>query len=84
MFGPPTFIDADPRSSCRAGWLVPPDDEAALADALVAAVSDPAERALRAANGRALVARSLTWPQIAAQIAALYEQARAPTRSATT
>ena len=84
VFGPPTFIDADPRSSCRAGWLVPPDDEAALADALVAAVSDPAERALRAANGRALVARSLTWPQIAAQIAALYEQARASTRSATT
>ena len=64
-FGPPTFIDADPRSPARAGWLVPPDDEVALGHALAAAASDPAERAIRAANGRTLIARFFTWPRIA-------------------
>ena len=77
-FGPPTFIDADPRSPSRAGWLVPPDDEVALSQVLVAAASDPAERAIRAANGRTLVERSFTWPRIAARTAAVYEEARAP------
>jgi glycosyltransferase involved in cell wall biosynthesis len=77
-FGPPTFIDADPRSPSRAGWLVPPDDEVTLGRVLAAAASDPAERAIRAANGRTLVERSFTWPRIAARTAALYEEARAP------
>jgi glycosyltransferase involved in cell wall biosynthesis len=76
-FGPPTFIDADPHSPSRAGWLVPPDDEIALGHALAAAASDPAERAIRAANGRKLVARSLTWPRIAARTAAVYDEALA-------
>ena len=49
---PPTYIDDDPASPDRCGWLVPPDDEEALAEALVAAASDPAERAIRGANGR--------------------------------
>ncbi len=49
---PPTYIDADPASPDRSGWLVPPDDEAALARALVDAASDPAERAIRGENGR--------------------------------
>jgi glycosyltransferase involved in cell wall biosynthesis len=31
----------------RTGWLVPPDDQAALAEALVEAVNHPAERARR-------------------------------------
>jgi glycosyltransferase involved in cell wall biosynthesis len=85
VYGPPTFIDANPRSPFRAGWLVPPDDEAALADALVAAVSNPTERALRAVNGRrGVVAGSMTWPRIAAQIVDLYEQARTSARGATT
>ena len=85
VYGPPTFIDANPRSPFRAGWLVPPDDEAALADALVAAVSNPTERALRAANGRrGVVAGSMTWPRIAARIVDLYEQARTSARGATT
>ncbi len=48
---PPTFIDADPGSPDRCGWLVPPDDEEALAAALVAAAQAPAERAIRGANG---------------------------------
>ncbi len=72
--GPPTFIDADPASPTRTGWLVPPDDEAALADALATAASDTAERALRGANGRAMVAQRFTWPAIASDVATLYDE----------
>jgi len=41
-FGPAEIVEAG-----RTGWLVEPDDRDALADALVAAVNDPAERARR-------------------------------------
>jgi glycosyltransferase involved in cell wall biosynthesis len=73
--GPPSFIDADPASPVRCGWLVRPDDEADLAAALVAAASDPSERALRAANGGRLVAERFTWPSIAARVAEVYDEA---------
>ena len=43
--GPPSFINVIPGEPD--GWLVPPDDETALADAMVTAVNDPAERARR-------------------------------------
>jgi glycosyltransferase involved in cell wall biosynthesis len=59
-------------------WLVPPDDELILGRVLAAAVSDPAERAIRAANGRTLVEGSFTWSRIAARTAAVYEEAQAP------
>lgn len=72
--GPPTFIDGDPASPLRMGWLVPPDDEGALAQALVAAACDASERALRGANGRAMVTRCLTWPAIARDVATFYDQ----------
>jgi len=72
--GPATFIDADPASPTRAGWLVPADDEAALATTLVVVARDAAERALRAANGRAMVARRFTWPAIASDLATLYDE----------
>jgi glycosyltransferase involved in cell wall biosynthesis len=72
--GPPTFIDAGPASPRRAGWLVAPDDEASLAGALVAAARDPAERALRGANGRAIVAQRFTWPAIAPQVSRVYDE----------
>jgi glycosyltransferase involved in cell wall biosynthesis len=72
---PPSFIDDDPASPARAGWLVPPDDEAALARTLVAAARDPAERALRGANGRRLVASRFGWPAIARRVLRIYEEA---------
>ena len=40
------------------GWLVPPEQPEALAEAIVAALREPEERARRAREGRELVARS--------------------------
>ncbi len=58
------------------GWLVEPDDEAMLADALVEAVNDPDERRRRGAaaydNARGLYA----WPAIAERLADVLEEAR--------
>ncbi len=71
--GPSTFIDGDPASPARAGWLVPPDDEAALAATLLVAACDAAERALRGVNGKAMVAHRFTWPAIASDLAAFYD-----------
>jgi glycosyltransferase involved in cell wall biosynthesis/peptidoglycan/xylan/chitin deacetylase (PgdA/CDA1 family) len=39
------------------GWIVPPESPSALAGAIVEALDAPEERARRAANGRALIAR---------------------------
>jgi glycosyltransferase involved in cell wall biosynthesis len=68
--GPASIVDDG-----RTGWLVPPDDEGALADALVSAVNDPAERARR---GRAAYAErdSYAWPELARAMARTYEAAR--------
>jgi glycosyltransferase involved in cell wall biosynthesis len=71
---PPSFIDADPRSPARAGWLVPPDDEPALAATLVAAARDPGERALRGANGRRLAAARFGWRHAARRVLRIYEE----------
>jgi D-inositol-3-phosphate glycosyltransferase len=75
---PPSFIDADPASPSRAGWLVPVDDEEALAAALVEAARDRGERALRGANGRGLVRRRFGWDRIARQVQRVYEEAAVP------
>jgi glycosyltransferase involved in cell wall biosynthesis len=72
---PPSFIDADGASPARSGWLVRPDDEESLAEALVAAAADPAERALRGANGRRMVLARFSWDTIARRVAAIYDEA---------
>jgi glycosyltransferase involved in cell wall biosynthesis len=69
---PPAFIDARPDSPDRSGWLVPPDDEAALADALVQAAADAGERARRGAAGRAYVLERFAWPALARRVEELY------------
>ena len=46
--GPPSFVDVVPGEPD--GWLVPPDDEEALADAMVRAVDDAGERDAGAAR----------------------------------
>jgi len=72
---PPTYIDADPSSAERCGWLVPPDDEEALALALVEAARDGAERALRGANGRRRARGRFSWEGIARTVAGVYAAA---------
>ena len=56
------------------GWLVPPDDEGALADALVSAASDAEERRRRGARAYRHSHDHYGWPLIAARIAALYAE----------
>ena len=72
---PPTYIDDDPGSPDRCGWLVPPDDEGALAQALVAAAADPTERAIRGENGRRRAHERFSWEQIAFSVADVYAAA---------
>ncbi len=72
---PPTYIDDDPGSPTRSGWLIPPDDEKALAQALVAVASNSAERALRGENGRRLAHERFPWPRIARSVADVYAEA---------
>jgi glycosyltransferase involved in cell wall biosynthesis len=72
---PPTYIDDDPGSPERCGWLVPPDDEEALARALVTAASDPGERAVRGANGRDRARARFSWEGIARTVAEVYAEA---------
>jgi len=65
------------------GWLVPPDDEDALTDALVTAASDAEERRRRGARAYRHSHTHYGWPVIAARIAALYaELLAAPPRAA--
>jgi glycosyltransferase involved in cell wall biosynthesis len=58
----------------RTGWLVPPEDEAALAAALVAVVSDADARRRRGAAAAAEVRARYAWPALGARLARLYEQ----------
>jgi glycosyltransferase involved in cell wall biosynthesis len=66
--GPATIV-ADGRT----GWLVPPDDEDALVDALVTAASEPEERRARGERAHA-ESRRYAWPMVARRFAALYEE----------
>lgn len=61
------------------GWLVEPDDEEGLAEALIQAVSDEAERARRGAAAHHDVRARFTWPALARQLAEVYSEAGART-----
>lgn len=63
-FGPAEIVEHG-----RTGWLVEPDDRAALADALVEAIADPAERARRGAAARATARERYAWPALARRLA---------------
>lgn len=58
----------------QTGWLIPPDDERALAAALVAAVNDPAERTRRGALAYATVRTRYSWPRLGTQLVQTYEK----------
>ena len=58
----------------QTGWLVPPDDEGALAAALVAAVNDSTERTRRGSLAYATVRTRYSWPRLGMQLAQTYEK----------
>jgi len=57
----------------REGWLVEPENERALADAIIQLLQNPALRQQMGANGRQKAA-SYDWPIIARQILDVYEE----------
>jgi glycosyltransferase involved in cell wall biosynthesis len=71
-YGPAEIVDAG-----ETGWLVPPDDEAALADALVEAVNGPAERKRRGARAYEVARGRYSWPALASGLAAVYGEVAA-------
>jgi glycosyltransferase involved in cell wall biosynthesis len=73
-FGPADIVRAG-----HTGWLVAPDDEAALAGALAQAISHPEERLRRGAAARRDVLARFAWPALADRLAALFEQVAAAT-----
>jgi glycosyltransferase involved in cell wall biosynthesis len=71
-FGPAEIVEPG-----RTGWLVEPDNRDALADALVAAVNDPAERERRGAAARAAATERYAWPALAGRVAGLFDDVAA-------
>jgi glycosyltransferase involved in cell wall biosynthesis len=72
-FGPKDIVEPG-----RTGWLVPPDDEAALTRALVEAVNDPGERRARGEAGHAVARERYGWDAIAERLAGVFESAQVP------
>jgi glycosyltransferase involved in cell wall biosynthesis len=75
--GPADIVD-----DRETGWLVPPDDEEALVQALVAAAGDADERARRGALAYERSRAAYGWDAIAARIAGLYAHVAASRRAA--
>jgi glycosyltransferase involved in cell wall biosynthesis len=72
--GPPTFLNLDVGSP--EGWLIPPDDEDALVEVLINALTCPTERLARADAAHALVRPGYSWQAIADKVAGVYEAVR--------
>ncbi len=70
-YGPAEIVDQG-----ETGWLVPPDDEEAMADALVEAVNDPAERRRRGENAYETARARYSWPALATGLAHVYDDVR--------
>ena len=62
------------------GWLVPPGDPAALAQALARVLADP-ERARAMGQAGRERAQRFSWPRVTERLVALYERALVPARS---
>jgi glycosyltransferase involved in cell wall biosynthesis len=68
-FGPADIVDDG-----ATGWLVEPDDETALADALVACLADPVERRRRGRRAMRAAHERFSWPAIAEDLAAVLDE----------
>ena len=69
--GPLSFVNTEPERPN--GWLVAPDDEASLADALVEIVESSDERRARGRNAYEQVRAHYSWRALAHRFAACYE-----------
>jgi glycosyltransferase involved in cell wall biosynthesis len=69
-FGPRLIVEDG-----RTGWLVPRDDERAMAEALVEVVNDEDERRRRGREARADAVERFSWPGIAESVGAVFEGA---------
>ena len=69
-FGPGEIIDDG-----ETGWLVEPDDVDGFAGALLEAIDDPAERALRGVRGQAVVLERYGWHSLAQRFADVLDEA---------
>jgi glycosyltransferase involved in cell wall biosynthesis len=70
--GPPSFVDVVPGEPD--GWLVPPDDQTALADAMVQAIAGVDARRWRGENAARHVRESYSWEGLAGRFIELYER----------
>lgn len=69
-FGPAAIVDDG-----ETGWLVPPDDEAALAGAIASAIDDGEERSRRGLAARRAASERWTWPALAGDVAQVLGEA---------
>jgi glycosyltransferase involved in cell wall biosynthesis len=70
--GPATIVDDG-----STGWLVPPDDEDAMVEAMVEAVNDPEERRRRGEEAYRVAREKYSWPTLVERLARVYEEVRA-------
>jgi glycosyltransferase involved in cell wall biosynthesis len=70
--GPATIVDDG-----STGWLVPPDDEAALTDALVEVVNDSSERRRRGEAAYRVARERYSWPSLVEGLTSVYDEVRA-------
>jgi glycosyltransferase involved in cell wall biosynthesis len=71
-YGPGEIVE--PSGDRPTGWLVEPDDEAGLADAIVAAVDDDEERRRRARNASEVARERWSWPALAGELAEVFDE----------
>ena len=72
--GPPSFINTDPAAPT--GWLVDPDDEAQLAQAIVEALNQPGERRRRGERSLAVARDRFSWTSLVPRFEAIYDELR--------
>ncbi|MGH2979762.1 MAG: glycosyltransferase family 4 protein [Solirubrobacterales bacterium] len=70
--GPTSFVNTDPGQPN--GWMLDPDDEEGLVEALVEAVNDSQARRARGEAAYEQVRRSHSWDAVARRFGALYEE----------
>ena len=70
--GPPSFINLEHGQPD--GWLVPPDDETALTDAIVTAINTPTQRTQRGTNASRHARQRYSWHRAADRLVSLYQR----------